>query len=402
VTTRTEALGQAQGTHRERGAWLVLAILLLFSVAAPLNQFKVPPIMPVLMAALGISVGRAGLLMSLSAVTGLVLALPSGLIFHKLGHRITGAIAGGSIVIGSALGAMSASFGFLLVTRAIEGAGTSFMAVLAPAIIGQWFVARRRGTAMGIWSAWVPLGQAMMLFLAPALAQATSWRVVWWLGAGYALVMTMVYLVFVGAGPEDAGGEANAGEGRAGTVLRNRDIWLLGVAFAFFNMAGLAFGTFMPTYLSTQRGLPLGQAALVASIATLVTIVSAPAGGLVSDRAGSRRRPYLVGFALYAIMLPLTGALALAPLVFLLVLMGLAIGLIPTNIFSAAVETAGGERQGGLAMAIIMMGQNAGALLGPIIFGLLVESAGGWPLAFASLAVMLLLGLVAGWLARVR
>jgi len=28
----------------------------------------------------------------------------------------------------------------------IEGIGTSFMAVLAPAIIAQWFVAKQRGT----------------------------------------------------------------------------------------------------------------------------------------------------------------------------------------------------------------------------------------------------------------
>ena len=86
----------------------------------------------------------------------------------------------------------------------------------------------------------------------------------------------------------------------------------------------------------------------------------------------------------------------------IVVLLGIFTGLVPTNIFSSAVESVGDERQGGLAMAIIMVGQNAGALLGPAIFGALIESAGGWPLAFASLAVMSLLGLLAGWLARVR
>ena len=54
-----------------------------------------------------------------------------------------------------------------------------------------------------------------------------------------------------------------------------------------------------------------------------------------------------------------------------------------------------------MAMAIIMVGQNAGLLLGPIVFGTLAQSA-GWTAAFASLAVMAVLGLVAGWLAKVR
>jgi MFS family permease len=48
-----------------------------------------------------------------------------------------------------------------------------------------------------------------------------------------------------------------------------------------------------------------------------------------------------------------------------------------------------------------MVGQNAGMLLGPVVFGLLAEGA-GWPAAFASLAVMSALGLLAGWRARVR
>ena len=96
-------------------AWLTLVVLLLFSIAAPLNQFKVPPIIPVLMASLGLSVSGAGMLMSVYAVTGLILAIPSGFILQRVGFRITGLIAGGSIVIGSVLGALSATTGTLLV-----------------------------------------------------------------------------------------------------------------------------------------------------------------------------------------------------------------------------------------------------------------------------------------------
>ena len=110
--------------------------------------------------------------MSVYAVTGLILALPAGLIFQRAGFRVTGLLAGGSIVIGAVLGALSQNMTGLLVSRVIEGIGTSFMAVLAPAIIAQWFPAEKRGTAMGIWSAWVPVGTVVMLVVAPALAQS--------------------------------------------------------------------------------------------------------------------------------------------------------------------------------------------------------------------------------------
>jgi MFS family permease len=135
MTTDIRSAQKAEKGSRKATPWLILVVLLLFSIAAPLNQFKVPPIIPVLLASLGLTVSGAGALMSVYAVTGLILAIPSGFILQRVGFRITGLIAGGSIVIGSALGALSATTGALLVSRVIEGAGTGFMAVLAPALI---------------------------------------------------------------------------------------------------------------------------------------------------------------------------------------------------------------------------------------------------------------------------
>ena len=72
----------SSNTH-DRSAWFILFVLLTASVAAPLNQFKAPPVMPYLMETFELSVGTAGLLMSLFAATGLILALPAGFIFRS-------------------------------------------------------------------------------------------------------------------------------------------------------------------------------------------------------------------------------------------------------------------------------------------------------------------------------
>jgi MFS family permease len=388
---------------RTRTAWLVLVVVLLFSIAAPLNQFKVPPILPVLMDALNLSVSGGGLLMSVFAITGLVLALPSGLIYQKAGVRVTGLLAGGSIVLGALLGALSPGSGALLASRVVEGIGTTFAAVLAPAIIAHWFAGRQRGTAMGIWSAWVPIGTTTMSVLAPALAVRWSWQAVWWMGAAYALLATALYVALVKPIPAEAAGQEIESAGArvpSGQVLRNRSLWLLGAAFAAFSAGFVGLSTYLPTYLAERRGLPLAQAALLSSIPTLITIFSAPAGGVISDRIGSRKGPYLWGFALLAVLLPLAGAAGGPWLVALLVAQGLVIGLIPTNVFAAAVSL-GDPRQAGLAMAVIMVGRSLGTLLGPIVIGSLIE-ASGWPAAFGSLAVTAGLGLLCGWLAKVR
>jgi len=59
-------------------AWVILAVVMLAGVSAPLNQFKVPPVMPVLMERFQLDLSAAGMLMSIFAITGLALALPAG------------------------------------------------------------------------------------------------------------------------------------------------------------------------------------------------------------------------------------------------------------------------------------------------------------------------------------
>jgi predicted MFS family arabinose efflux permease len=70
--------------------WFILLVVLLTSIAAPLTQFKVPPVMPLLMEAFRQPAGVAGWLMSIFAVTGLLLAIPAGFIFQQIGYRPTG------------------------------------------------------------------------------------------------------------------------------------------------------------------------------------------------------------------------------------------------------------------------------------------------------------------------
>ena len=384
-----------------RRAWLILAVLLLFSIAAPLNQSKVPPILPILMEGWGLPVGQAGLLMSLFAVTGLVLALPAGFIFQRVGYRWTGVLAGGSIALGAALGALSPSFNLLLFSRAIEGIGTGFVAVMAPAVIAPWFP-HRRGLALGIWATWVPIGLMTMLLVAPALASWGGWRSVWWFGCLYAILTTLLFLLVVRPAPAQEAAVATPGPSAMGRTLHNPTVWWLGAAFACYCTAVFAIGTFLPTYLYTVRGVALAQAAGLTSITSLMSIFSGPTGGLISDRIGSRKRVYLFGLIAAAIILPLTGAASLPMLVVLVAAQGLFLSVTPPNIFAAAVETGRETGGSGLAMAVVMMGQNAGVLLGPLMFGILVGDSGGWALAFASLPVICLLGVLAGSRAKVK
>lgn len=132
-------------------AWVILVVVFLASVAAPLNQAKIPPLMPVIMDAFQISLGQAGWLMSVFALTGLILSLPAGIFLQKFGPKKLGLVALSCLTLGATIGALSSNPGLLIFSRVIEGSGMGLIAVVAPAAIAMWFPAERQGIPMGIW-----------------------------------------------------------------------------------------------------------------------------------------------------------------------------------------------------------------------------------------------------------
>jgi MFS family permease len=388
--------------------WFVLIIVLLASLAAPLNQFKVPPVMPLLMEAFGASVAQAGLLMSLFAITGLLLAIPAGFIFQKLGYRMTGVIAILSLVIGAGWGALSRGFDAMLASRFIEGAGMSLMSVVAPAVIALWFSPASRGKAMGIWAVWVPLGSTIMFLLAPALADRWEWQGVWWFGCLYAILVGFLYLAFLKsraeqpANPRGAAFSGSRPDHGLAKVLTSRDLWLTSLLFCCFNFVFIAFITWAPTFLQQARGISMARAAFLVSLTSILSIIACPTSGWVSDRTGTRKWVAVIPMVFMAPLFPLFFSAGETGFLALVVLVGFIGGFVPTGVFAGAVEAVGDERLGGMAMAVIQIGQNAGMLLGPLVMGWVIESGGGWQTAFWVLAPVSILGAVAGWTVRIR
>lgn len=389
-------------------AWVVLFVVFLASVAAPLNQFKVPPLMPVLMETFRLSLSQAGWLMSVFAFTGLILALPAGVILQKLGPKTAGLIAVGCLVLGSAWGAVAPGAGWLLASRVLEGAGMGLIAVVAPASIALWFPREKQGAPMGLWATWVPLGSVVMYNLAPTLGTRLGWQAVWWLGAGFALVSFSLYWLLMRLPPSPAGDQGYDREDPVdpappglGAALANRSIWLLALAFGCFNFVIITFATFFPTFLAEERAYALAQAAFIASLPTLTVLGSAPLAGWLSDRVGSRRLVLAIPFLVIAGMMALPFHLSGWALYVFMILLGLVAGAVPTATFAAAPEVMGRPHLAGIGLAVVSVGQNLGMMIGPVLFGLLVETM-SWAAAGYWLIPVCLVGFVAGWMVKVR
>jgi MFS family permease len=385
-------------------AWIILVVVYLAGVAAPLSQYKVPPILPVLMQAFQLNLAQAGALMSVFAVTGFLLALPAGIILQRLGPKATGLIALACLAGGSALGAISASVGLMLGSRVIEGVGMGLLGVVAPASIAMWFPPQKQGAPMGIWATWVPVGSVAMYLLAPTLATTIGWPVVWWVAAVYTLLVMLAYgwLVRLPTPAEMPGlPQLDGPAGDLRLALANRHIWLLGLQFACFNLVFVALATFYPTFLSEVRGCPLQVAAWITSVPTAVVLLSAPFSGWLSDRIGSRRLVFSVPFLAIAVLLLFPFRLVGWQIYALMALLGLVAGAVPTATFAAAPEVMKKPQWAALGLAVILLGQNLGLLVGPVLFGSLIGDL-SWVLAGYALIPVCLLGFVSAWLVKVR
>jgi MFS family permease len=390
-----------------RAPWLILFIVLLTSIAASMSQFKVPPVLPLLMKAFSESPGSAGLLMSVFAVTGLFMAIPSGLILQKWGYAATGLTAIFCLMLGAGTGALSKGVGIMLASRFIEGAGMSLMAVLAPAIIALWFTEERRGRAMGIWSVWVPLGSTIMFLIAPLLAGHWGWRGVWWFGFFFTMAVGIFFYLFAASNPRSHSDPETHSptKGHMGqslrVVLRNRDLWLISLLFGCFNFVFVGFITWAPTFLNQGRHVSMAHAALLVSLTTMISMAAGPIAGWISDRIGSRKGICAIPPLLMAFLFPLSFGADEGLFLLLAIAIGFLAGFIPTGVFSAGLEVVGDEQLAGMAMAVIQIGQNSGMILGPLILGWVVESF-GWQAAFWSMAPVSVLGGISAWTARMR
>lgn len=409
--TDTEVLSVRTSVERPSAyAWVILAVLYIASVASALNQFKVPPVLPVLIQAFDLSLSNAGMLMSIFSFTGFLLALPAGFILQRLGIRATGMIAVGAVFIGSGLGIFCSTASSMLATRFIEGAGIGLITIVAPAAISLWFPAEMRGTPLGLWTTCMPVGSIIMFNLAPWLAELGGWQSIWKVGAASSLAAFILFgLFFRMPKSEEVGGKPLSSEVKPeheelppfGKAIANAGLWLVALQFLCFNLICLALSTYYPTFLNTVRNYSLPAASFTFSLCTIAAVFSQPLGGYLSDRLGMRRPLIIISSVVLSVicMFPFVATGWMIPA--LTIALGIIAGTIVPATFAAVPEIMVSRQLAGSGMAVLALGQNLGMFIGPIMFGRLAESI-GWIGAGYILVPVSAISVIAVYLAKFR
>lgn len=397
-------LHEPRCTAGQASPWFIFAVVLFTSMAGPVNYYKVPPLMPLLMPAYNLSGAEAGFLMSVFAVVGIAFSIPAGFIVNTVGYRKAGILGVASIAIGSGLGAITTGAMALLVTRLMEGVGLNLMAIVSPTVIAAYFQGKKQSVAVGLWSVWYPLGSAITFAAAPLIVSQWGWRSVWWFGCFYAAASAMFYFASVKTLPArrtDRDRESRP-DGRetpeTRQTLLNRDVWKLSVMFLAFAFVYVSFLTWTPTFLHRVKGIPLSHAAFAMSLFSIVSLPATAVSGWVLGRMASVGPMCAAMMALFCApaiaiyFVPASYALSL------LVIMGIVSGFPPVAIVSSAARLMHQGKVSALAVSLVTVGQNTGIFLGPILFGRAMESPGGWTLGYSMYVPICFLGILAALL----
>jgi sugar phosphate permease len=286
-------------------------------------------------------------------------------------------------------------FLLLLVIRFLFGAGEAGALPNAARVIAQWFPPGRRGPAQALISTSAQIGGATAPWVAAYFIQSeyVGWRLSFGIFGSLGVVWAFFFARWFRDSPATHPGVNNAewryirgdrsplapdgdAAGRAhhaipwGRVLRNPNIWLLGVINACSSFYSYMLFLWFPTYLKEGRGLDELTSGWMGSLPYLFGATGVLLGGYLGDwltaRTGSRR---LALGGMGTVGLTLAGALVASsvradtPLVaVLLCSIGYFFSYLQLAAWWAAMGDIGGRHLGALFGLCNMIGLSGGAI----------------------------------------
>ncbi|MFF8774525.1 MFS transporter [Kitasatospora sp. NPDC015120] len=156
--------------------WVILGTATFTQAAACFFVQGIGAMAVPLQDALGLDATRLGLLLSASQLAPLVGLVVAGELLDRYGERWVVGLGAGVVATALLAGSLAPGYGALLAVLLVAGAGYSTIQPGGSKTVAAWFEPARRGFAMGVRQAGLPLGGALAVAVLPPLATAYGWR----------------------------------------------------------------------------------------------------------------------------------------------------------------------------------------------------------------------------------
>lgn len=390
VSDGTTAAGERPPIPKQ--VWVLVGAA--FAIA--LGFGLITPVLPAYARSFDVGVAAASVVVSAFAFFRLVFAPAGGALVGRLGERPVYLVGLVIVALSSFATAIASSYAELLVYRGLGGLGSTMFTVSAmsllvrlspPAIRGR--VASAYGSAFLVGGMIGPvaggflaeLGYRVPFVLYGVAILAAAGMVAWFLRGA------RLRPVAKGEEPPPMPFREALGSSTYRAALAS------GFANGWAN-----FG--VRVAILPQFAVAVHDATWVAGAALAVSAVGTASALQVASRftdSWGRRPMVLVGLAITAVGLGLIGLSSnLGVLLALCVVSGVGAGLVNPSQQAAVADVVGQDRSGGKVLASFQMFQDGGAILGPVLIGVVADRL-GWVEAFALTAVVSVLA-IGPWL----
>jgi MFS family permease len=364
---------------------------------AAYQQFKLPVVLPVLLAEYDYDRTLAGGFMSIYALAGLLLSVWLGRLIDRAGVARAIVWAMGLIIAGAGLTLLLPQDGLaVLAGRGLEGIAFAVLAISGPVMANAGATPRQLPLVAGLTAVWIPAGQLTAALLASLALASFGWQLLWVVAIAGAIAFAAWTLRLQASGrltPAARGGAENA----AGHALSRRQYLILAATGAIFTLWSgqyFAYMTWLPQYLIEVHDMGVSGALFGYIVPVSLVILFCIVTGML------RRAGLPLGYLLVAALasqaavwwfLPLTQGVA-GGLISLTVY-GSGAGVVAACLFGLPSLVLGRGHGMARAFGIVMTGRNLGVLIGPVLLAQAFKLSGNWELAqpiFGSIATLAL------------
>jgi MFS family permease len=396
-------------------AWIIAFTgTLVLMLTQGFGRMSYSVILPSMKDGLVLTYTQVGLIGTANFVGYLSLAVVGGFLAVRFGTRRTIFVSLLAMGVGLFLTGLSRSFTSAFLVRLMTGMGNGAAVVPMMALTASWFAARKRGLAAGILTMGTGFGLSIVGVALPyvmATFNPDGWRYAWFLLGIVVFIFSFLCYALLRDNPAEKGISMYGGEEEQksrkafsffsawGDVVRESEIWKLGIVYFMFGFSYIIYITFFVAYLTNEGALTPQKAGQIFAILGLCSIVSGAAWGWISDVLGRRLGSLLayltiaLSFLIIALWRSTTG-FYVSSIVF-----GLSLSSIPA-IMTAAVGDSVGGRLAPAALGFITLIFGIGQSLGPAVAGWIKDATGTFTGAFILSAVVSLMGAAGSMLLR--
>jgi MFS family permease len=351
------------------------------------------PVLPVFARSFGVGNTEVGAVISAFALMRLVSSPFCGWLIKVFSERIIMATGIFIVAISSALAGISRSYLQLLLLRGVGGIGSAMFTVSAFTLLLTSVEAGVRGRASGVFHAGFLIGGITGPAVGGALA-AISLTAPFFFYAGTLAVAGTVGLLLLrrrSSKPEEDAGSALSFR----AVVR--DARYQAACVTNLAQGWTSFGvrsSLVPVLVVELLHRPASWTGIAFAIASVAQTIALGPAGRFTDTVG-RRPAMILGGTVAAVSIL---AVPFAPNIWLLIVVlcvyGVASAFLGTAPAAAVGDAAG--TQSGTAVAVFSMCADIGAILGPLVAGLLADTL-SYPAAFGAGAVLMLVAAALSW-----